>query len=313
MGIRLDTPADSKTIDWLGTTIRLPIRSADTDGRLSAQLSSLAAGSGNPPHVHTREVECFYVIDGEVEVSFGAESVMLATGDLVYLPAGLPHQLRVVSETPAKVLTLLAGGALERAFVEASGADPATIKKVFADYGVEIMDAYDGSYRPPGFEAVTEVDVVVCRSREGAAYWLAGDTYTVLLPGDQTEEQLAVVHFDIPPGGGPVPHVHTRDFEAFVVLTGEVELYADGAITTGHPDDVAVLPENIPHCFKNRTASPAEMLAIVTPAGFDRFIAEAGKPALPGQPAPPVDAAEKARLIATSPKYGVELRPDIDF
>jgi len=69
------------------------------------------------------------------------------------------------------------------------------------------------------------------------------------------------------PRGSPVPHIHTHGFEGFVITQGEVEIYADGDIATGRVNDEAVLPTNIPHCFKNRTTSHSQMIAIVAPAG----------------------------------------------
>ena len=97
------------------------------------------------------------------------------------------------------------------------------------------------------------------------------------------------------------------------MLDGEVTLYADGDTVLAHPGDVVVLPRDVPHGFKNRSGQNAEMLAIVNPSGFDRMIAEVGRPAVPGLPTPPLDDAEKERLRQIAPKYGVEVRPDIDF
>ena len=51
---------------------------------------------------------------------------------------------------------------------------------------------------------------------------LAGDTYTVLLSGEDTNGSYCLIDMHIPPGGGPPPHRH--DFEeSFVVLEGEIE------------------------------------------------------------------------------------------
>ncbi len=313
MQIRLDTPANSATLDWMGNPTRLPIRSADTSGRLSGQLATLKPGSGNPPHVHTRESECFVVLEGQIELRYGSESTHLDIGDLVFLPAGLPHQLTSSKTVTTKLLVLLTGGEIENAFVAAADAEPTEVRSIFAKFGVELLDQYDGDYRPSGFESVHETGVVITRRGEGDAVWLAGDTYTVMLPGSATGDTLAIVHFDIPPGGGPVPHMHGRDFEAFVITRGEVELYADGVIVTGHEDDVAVLPENIPHCFKNRTDTRAQMIAVLTPAGFERFIFEVGQTPIAGQSPPPIDDVAKKRLMEVAPKYAITLRPDIHF
>jgi mannose-6-phosphate isomerase-like protein (cupin superfamily) len=52
---------------------------------------------------------------------------------------------------------------------------------------------------------------------------LVGDTYTILVTGDDTAGKYTLIDMHIPPGGGPPPHRH--DFEEmFTVLEGEVEL-----------------------------------------------------------------------------------------
>ncbi len=51
---------------------------------------------------------------------------------------------------------------------------------------------------------------------------LMGDTYTVLLSGDDTDGRYCLIDMMIPPGGGPGPHRH--DFEeSFTILEGEIE------------------------------------------------------------------------------------------
>ena len=53
-------------------------------------------------------------------------------------------------------------------------------------------------------------------------FGLVGDTYTILLSGDDTNDRYCLIDMLIPPGGGPGPHRH--DFEeSFTVLEGEIE------------------------------------------------------------------------------------------
>src|ERR1700733_3604314 len=52
---------------------------------------------------------------------------------------------------------------------------------------------------------------------------LVGDTYTILLTGEDTAGRYCLIDMHIPPGGGPPPHRH--DFEEmFSVLEGEIEV-----------------------------------------------------------------------------------------
>jgi hypothetical protein len=45
---------------------------------------------------------------------------------------------------------------------------------------------------------------------EGNSYWVVGDGYTVLASGEDTAGAYALIHVEVPPGGGPPPHVHRR-------------------------------------------------------------------------------------------------------
>src|SRR3954462_4857584 len=60
---------------------------------------------------------------------------------------------------------------------------------------------------------------------------LMGDTYTVLLTGNDTDGRYCLVDMYVPPGGGPGPHRH--DFEeSFTVLEGEIETIFRGEKST---------------------------------------------------------------------------------
>jgi hypothetical protein len=69
-------------------------------------------------------------------------------------------------------------------------------------------------------------------------------------------------------------------------------------------------PRDIPYAFKNESKAPARMLIIVTPPGFEKFMAEFAQP-LPSfdSPPPPVTPADIEKLLAVAPKYGIEIPP----
>ena len=137
----------------------------------------------------------------------------------------------------------------------------------------------------------------------------AGDLYTVLVSGDETGGKYAVVHASVPPGGGPPPHVHSREEEGFYVLRGEVTVTADGSTIKAGPGAMVNLPVGSVHCFKNETSQPAEMLITVVPSGFEKFLEEFGTLLSdPNAGAIPMSHDEVERLMAAAPKYGIELR-----
>ena len=60
---------------------------------------------------------------------------------------------------------------------------------------------------------------------------IVGDTYTILVTGDDTNGRFCLIDMHIPPGGGPPPHRH--DFEeTFMMLSGELEVTFRGKKST---------------------------------------------------------------------------------
>ena len=57
---------------------------------------------------------------------------------------------------------------------------------------------------------------------EGESVSLVGDVYRFLATGDETDGRYAMLEAIVPPGGGPPPHIHSREEESFYVLEGEI-------------------------------------------------------------------------------------------
>ena len=75
----------------------------------------MAPGSEPPPHVHSREDELFYVLDGEFDVYAGKEAFKAKTGECVFLPKFEPHAF-LIRSSRLRVLTLFTPAGLEEAF-----------------------------------------------------------------------------------------------------------------------------------------------------------------------------------------------------
>jgi quercetin dioxygenase-like cupin family protein len=104
---------------------------------------------------------------------------------------------------------------------------------------------------------------------------VVGDTYTILLSGEQTAGRYALIDMLIPPGGGPPPHRH--DFEEmFHVLEGTIEVTLRGVTSVATSGDTVNVPANAPHNFTNASSEPARLLCLVTPAGLEEYFAEFG-------------------------------------
>ena len=144
---------------------------------------------------------------------------------------------------------------------------------------------------------------------EGKALWVAGDLVTFKVVGEDTNGAFILAEEVSPPGGGPPPHIHRREDEIFCVLEGEYEFLVGERTIRAGAGSVVYGPRNIPHTFKNVGTSPARMLAFVTPAGFEEFLEEVGEEAADGSSPPPFGQEQIEKLLATAPKYGIEMLP----
>jgi quercetin dioxygenase-like cupin family protein len=139
---------------------------------------------------------------------------------------------------------------------------------------------------------------------------VVGDTYTILLTGDDTNGRFCLIDMYVPPGGGPPPHRH--DFEeTFVMLEGELELTFRGSKSVARAGDTVNIPANAPHQFHNSSQKAVRMLCLCSPAGQEKFFLEVGVPVATRTTPPPKldkDAQEKlaAKVKELAPKYRTE-------
>ena len=140
---------------------------------------------------------------------------------------------------------------------------------------------------------------------------VAGDTYTILLSGEDTNSRYCLIDMHVPPGGGPPPHRH--DFEeSFTVLEGEIEASFRGKQSIVRTGETINIPANAPHSFINASRQPARLLCICSPAGQEELFLAVGVPvATRTSPAPKLDDAAQAalmvKIMALLPKYRTEM------
>lgn len=93
--------------------------SAETTGGLFGLVESwIAAGASPPLHIHRREDEAFWVLEGVVRFQTGDDTIVAGPGSFVFLPRDVPHTFVVEGDETAHMLTLLTPGGSERFFVE---------------------------------------------------------------------------------------------------------------------------------------------------------------------------------------------------
>lgn len=115
---------------------------------------------------------------------------------------------------------------------------------------------------------------------------LAGNTYTMLLTGEDTAGQYDLIDMYIAPGGGPPPHRHNFE-EMFTILEGEIEYYFRGEIFYAKSGDTVNIPANAPHNFKNVSGKPARILCLCSPAAQAEYFMSVGDE-VEGRTSPPI-------------------------
>jgi quercetin dioxygenase-like cupin family protein len=110
---------------------------ASTGGNLSLIESRTRGGA--PWHIHTREDEYFYVLQGAIVVHLERESYSAGPGSFVFLPRGIPHAWDVDGES-ATLLMMTAPAMLEEFLREFhAAATRADRDQVAAGYGIEFL------------------------------------------------------------------------------------------------------------------------------------------------------------------------------
>lgn len=144
---------------------------------------------------------------------------------------------------------------------------------------------------------------------EGRTIAVVGDIYRFLATGDETNGKYAMWEAIVPPGGGPPPHVHSREEESFYILEGEIIFHLGDQRIVATAGMFANMPVGTPHSFKNESTRTARMLISVAPAGLENMFFEVGVPLPEGSTsALPPTHEEIEKLLTVAPNYSVEIK-----
>ena len=102
-----------------GDIYTLLATTAETDGDYIA-LEALVPPDGGPPlHVHHDQIETFYILEGEMEMTLGDQVYEAKAGDYVHVSRGTPHRFVNRSRTTTKMIfTFVPAGDIEEFFRE---------------------------------------------------------------------------------------------------------------------------------------------------------------------------------------------------
>jgi quercetin dioxygenase-like cupin family protein len=294
-------------------------------------------GAQAPLHLHRKEDEAFYVLEGQMTFRIGEETITARPGSFLFGPKDVPHTYTVDSE-PARLLFLLSPAGFE-GLVEAISkpakerilppsntespsdeddpdeAESESFAVLEARYGCEIVGTPPGRQpnRGQGKEKSMKQDVADkafgLNEGEGEARWWLGGLATIKATGKETGGRYTLVEVLDPEGEGPL-HVHHREDEGFWILEGELTFEVGEETIKASPGSFVFGPKDVPHRY-TVDSGPARLLYILSPAGFEEFIYATSEPAkertLPPPPEGPPEEAEMEQLRVLARQYGGEL------
>ena len=148
---RPDQPTEpDQPVWWQGALMTLKASSYSTGGALGLVEARFPAGFGPPLHVHHREDEALYVLDGRLRCRRGDQEFTAGPGQLVFGPRELPHTFKA-GPGGARALVLITPAGLEHMFEEGGvpaldpttppveGYDTAEVIALAARYGFDVV------------------------------------------------------------------------------------------------------------------------------------------------------------------------------
>lgn len=111
-------------LNVVGEETLVKVSAQDSDGALAFFHLVAPPMSGPPRHVHTREDELFYILEGEIEFELDGERHTVGAGDTVYLRRGCVHAYQNFTKSDARLLIATTPGGFSNFFVELSAVTP---------------------------------------------------------------------------------------------------------------------------------------------------------------------------------------------
>lgn len=137
---------------------------------------------------------------------------------------------------------------------------------------------------------------------DGKTGQVGGIGVRFMVDGGESGGGFSLVEHPMGPRALAAPlHRHSREDEYSYVLEGRLGALLGDEVVHGEPGDLVFKPRNQWHTFWNAGETPARILEIISPAGFERFFEELTE--LGGAEGPPDPGA----MAALAARYGAEL------
>lgn len=208
-----------------------------------------APGEDGPdPHIHKQHTDAFYVLEGELELTLGAEreTVVATPGTFAAAPPNTVHTFRNAGGGSATFLNLHAPS---------------------LGFGNQIRKGHDPTFdqhEPPADGGLPYADAALAGPRDAETLEHEASRHHILcdLP------QLTAIDMTfLPEFEGVDPHTHADHVDAFFVLEGQVEFHVGDEPCVAAPQTFVAAPRGTVHGFRHAGSEPIRFLNLHAPPG----------------------------------------------
>jgi len=130
---------------------------------------------------------------------------------------------------------------------------------------------------------------------------------SVCLSGADTGGAYCLLDIGLAPGMTVPRHMHTREDEAYYVLSGELEVVVGDEVFILRAGDTLMAPRDIPHQLRNSGDVENHYLIMFSPSGFEGFLKATAVPAPDNAVAPTEPPAVAVRNVhELAADYGIQ-------
>ncbi len=157
LSVLVSAPGSGKQFQALGDQVTVLLSGEQTGGAFTLVEVVTPPGGGPPPHWHTREDECFIVLEGRIELWQDGVWSEAPGGSVIYLPRGSRHTYRNPGDTPLRMIVKAAPAGFEVFFEQFAegcnapgGPDFARLGAIAGEHGIFFVPTSEVGGQEPG-------------------------------------------------------------------------------------------------------------------------------------------------------------------
>jgi quercetin dioxygenase-like cupin family protein len=234
-------PNEGRTLKVFEDTITYKSSISDTQWRFFEVVGS---GNGGPPHTHPWGGG-MYIVEGEVEVQLGDQTVLATPGYCIHIPAGIVHTYQIRSPQ-AKFFGWFPDTRAERCFEEIAQAahlDPEAIAAISQKHHITPAEKMAVS------EIKQQLTATVFKPNEGKRLNSLGNQVTY-----KSDHDNGWRFFEVTGSAGGQTPLHSHPWsEGFYVLEGEIDVQIEDQRVTAIPGYCLQIPSGTAHATQIRS------------------------------------------------------------